>query len=190
MTPEDYKRFAGSLCDLFDRDWNTNRKRIETGYQFLSHIPEIALKSMVQIAIDKWESWPRNWVKAIKEIYHLWQGEARFKREITNCDYCNSNGFFDGIKYVEVKPDMNVAYSYCWRCAGCRNWFGVLGSNVPIAFPLEMKSQGFKIKLFPKPIPEDSKYFDLKQLLETVGNRTNPKVNRPEIQKYEDDIPF
>ncbi len=185
-----YKTFCVSLCDLFDRDWEKYSDRMTIGYEFLNHIPREAWKPMVQMAVDKWESWPRNWVKSIKELYQLWQGESKFRREITNCDYCNSNGFFDGIKYIEVKPEMDVSYSYCWRCAGCRNWFGILGNKVPIAFPLEMKSQGFEIKVFPKPIPEDSKYFDLKQLLEIVGNRTNPKVNRPAIQKFSDEPPF
>ena len=188
---QSYKTFCSTMCDLFDRDWEKYSDRMAVGYYYLKHIPAQAWEPMVQMAVDKWENWPRNWVKAIKELYHAWQNEAKVVRKITDCDYCNSNGFFSGVKWAEVKPGKFSSYSYTWRCGACRNWFGVLGTKVPMSWPLEVKSMGFEIFLYSKPIPEDAKYYDLRQTIESVGSRVNEKTNRPEIQKYvdEDDLP-
>jgi hypothetical protein len=180
----EYNKFAGTVCNAFGKDWDKARDQVETSYQFLGHIPDEAWRPMTPLAVDHLESWPKNFVKSVKEVYSLWKTEARIERNVTNCEYCNDNGYFSGVKYAEVKPSIFSKYSYTWRCSGCRNWFGILGDRIPKAFPLEIKSQGFKIELYGKPMPKSAERKDLLGVLESVGQRVNPKTDRPEYMPY------
>lgn len=184
MTEKAYKAFCGDLAKNFNIDWAKHVSKLDFAFRFLEHIPEIAWKPMVQIAVNRWDGWPRNWTKAIKEVYRLYQRDAQIERAVTDCEYCNGNGFFSGVKHAEIKPGVFSKYSYTWRCAGCRNWFGVLGDKIPKSFPLEIKSQGFKIELYGKPMPKSAERKDLLGMLESVGQRVNPKTDRPEYMPY------
>jgi hypothetical protein len=75
-TSEAYKLFCGDLVKNFDKDWFKVGSKLEFGFQFLEHVPEHAWRQMVKLAIDQWDGWPRNWAKAVKEIYELWRRDA------------------------------------------------------------------------------------------------------------------
>jgi hypothetical protein len=75
-TSEAYKLFCGDLVKNFDKDWFKVGSKLEFGFQFLEHVPEHAWKPMVKIAINQWDGWPRNWAKAVKEIYETWRRDA------------------------------------------------------------------------------------------------------------------
>ena len=76
MIPKEYKEFCGDLSRNFDKDWAKVQLKVDFGYQFLEHVPLSAWKQMVPIAINQWDGWPRNWAKAVKEIYEHWRREA------------------------------------------------------------------------------------------------------------------
>ncbi len=75
-TSEAYKLFCGDLVKNFDKDWFKVGSKLEFGFQFIEHVPEHAWRQMVKLAIDQWDGWPRNWAKAVKEIYELWRRDA------------------------------------------------------------------------------------------------------------------
>ena len=76
MTSDAYKAFCGDLVKNFDKDWSKIGGKLDFGWKFLEHIPDAAWKPMIQIAISSWDGWPRNWVKAVKEIYEHWRRDA------------------------------------------------------------------------------------------------------------------
>ena len=189
-----YDIFCGEVCNLFDRDWDKIQNRVDSGWEFLGHIPEIAWKPMTKLAVDTWENWPRNWVKSVKEIYGLWKNEEKIERAVTDCEYCNGNGYFSGKKKAEVKPGVFMEYCYTFRCSGCRNWFGKLGEKIPANYPFEVKTHGFVLDIYPKPISEEQKQHSLIGILEGIGQRTNPKKPREEFarmrESFVDETPF
>jgi hypothetical protein len=103
----------------------------------------------------------------------------------SECSYCNGNGFFWATKSIEVATGKKVSYSYTYRCAGCRNWSGIIGERVPAKHPLEIQSAGFTI-ILAQPEDTKAKHQDIESLLMSVGTRVNPKTDRPAIQRYHD----
>ena len=184
MIAKEYKDFCADLVRNFDKDWAKVGLKVDFGYQFLEHVPLNAWHPMVTLAVDHWEGWPRNWVRAVKEICQLWKAQEHIERSVTDCEKCNGNGFFSGTKMVEVKPGIFVSYRHTWRCAACRNWFGVMGEKIPAGYPLEIKSQGFEIDIYQKPMPRDQRSFDLTQIIDMAGHRVNQKTDRPDYLPY------
>lgn len=180
----EYLSFAGTVANVFDRDWSKVQDRIEAGWKFLEHIQDDAWKPMTSIAVDKWENWPRNWVRGCREVYALYKIEAKIERATTECEYCNGNGFFSGIKAIEVKPGVVMRYEFAFRCKSCRNWFGVLGERIPMFYPLEVKSDGFELRIYPKPIPAEVRRYSLTEIASGIGQRVNPQQPRPAVQRY------
>jgi hypothetical protein len=137
---------------MFDLDWEKYSPRIDA-FEYLNHIPSDAYPGMEQIAVNSWARWPLNFPKAVKEVYEIWRHENKHTARPagTFCEYCNGVGFFTGIERVAVKPGVSMPYPHTFRCSACRNWFGVLGEAIPSAWPLELKTRGYEVVLYPKP---------------------------------------
>jgi hypothetical protein len=152
-TYDEFLRFAAKLIDIFDLDWGKYHPRIDAAYDFLQHIPEIAFRGMYPIAVDSWNGWPRNFPRAVKEVYETWrhQNQQVAAHSLAPCDYCNGHGFFTGIKRVEVKPGVRISFRFTFRCSACSNWRGVFGEKIPAAWPLELKTHGYELDIYPKP---------------------------------------
>lgn len=82
-----YKAFCGTLCDIMDKDWSKQEDKFAASWQFLNHIPTIAWKPMVGIAVEKWDGWPKNWAKCVKEVYELWRGGSHHSTVKYERDY-------------------------------------------------------------------------------------------------------
>ena len=76
-SPE-YTKFCTDLTRSFDKDWSKTQLRMDFSFKFLEHIPSNAWPDMVRIAIERWDGWPRNWVKAVKDVYESWRRDAQF----------------------------------------------------------------------------------------------------------------
>lgn len=186
-----YKNFCNDLADIFDKDWNKVEDKFATSAQFLEHIPRFAWKPMVQIAVDTWDGWPRNWVKAVNEIYSLFRKSEPVVRKVEACAECNGAGIFSAHKLVEVKPDVFIRYSFTYRCQACRNWVGQYGTALPEMLPLTAQEFGYDgVESFSSPVPEKTEYFSLHDILSQVGKRVNQAMPRPAVQPIRDDVPF
>lgn len=195
MTPKQaYDAYCGEMTKNFEKPWDKVGQKLDFGYRYLDHIPAHAFKDMAKMAMDAWEKWPSNFVKATKTLYELWRksSPSESQRSAVFCEYCNGNGHFTSIMPVEVKPGILVNYRFSWRCAACSNWFGKLGTDIPARYPLEVKSNGHTIELYPVPpaIATDKAdrpdTLDLSQLISLAGVRSNPKTSRPDYQPYND----
>lgn len=180
---DEYKKFAAAVANVFSKDWAKIQPQFDACMKFLPSIPNEAWRPMAGIAAESWESWPRNMVRAIKDTYYTWKADAKIARDVTDCEYCNSIGYFSGGIQVEVKPGVRVWYWYTWRCAACSNWRGVVGKRIPDGYPLEIKSRGYEIRTFSKP-QADGERRSLSSMIEMAGRRVNEKVSRPAIQEY------
>ena len=187
-----YKAFCNDLADIFDKDWNRIEDRFITAYQFLVHIPASAWRPMVAIAADTWEGWPRNWVRAVKEVYGLYRKSEPLSRKVEFCAECNGAGIFSAFKRIEVKPNVFMRYFYTYRCKACRNWVGQYGMEIPEMLPLTSNEFGYDgIETYSSPMPEKTEYYSLSDMLELAGKRVNQFTQRPAIQKNPDEIiPF
>lgn len=188
-----YMAFCGDMCRNFDKSWDSVGKRLDFAWQFLTYIPVTAWQPMVGIAVETWGKWPSNWTKDTKAIYELYRKKAPSAEQapIRFCEYCNGNGHFTSIMPAEVQPGITVNYRFSWRCAACSNWFGQLGHDIPARYPLEVKSIGHMIELYPVPPQLEDKAdnqhpLDLAQLISMAGVRYNPKTARPDYQPYND----
>lgn len=183
----EYMSFAGTVANVFNHDWGKVQDRIAAGWPFLNHIPDDAWKPMTALAVDRWESWPRNWVRGCREVYAIHKVEAKIERAVTDCEYCNGVGYFTGSKWVDVRPGMTVRYAHTFRCNGCRNWVGKLGTKIPALYPLEAIQEGYHVSVGPKPIPDDAALKPLPELLESIGKRVNPRNDRPAVIPYREE---
>jgi hypothetical protein len=175
-------RFAGELSNIFGKDWEKVQDQVDSGFRFLEHISVEAWREMVRVAVDTWEGWPRNWVKAVNEVYQLVKRDVSDNRDLQACTYCNGNGFFSGSKRIEMKPGVYMRYSFVWRCAACRNWYGALSEKIGQAYPLEIKSAGYQVEIYGKiDVSGNIIHRSIDGHLEKIGQRTNPKANRPDF---------
>jgi hypothetical protein len=186
---DEYKRFAGAVANVFSKDWVKAEAQFQACIKYLPDIPTEAWRPMAGIAIESWESWPRNLVRAVKDVFYQWKADAKIRREMTDCDQCNSVGFFSAGRNVEVKPGIHVWYWNTWRCAVCGNWRGVVGTMIPIGYPLEIRRDGYTIQKFAKQQGE-GEYRSLDELVKSAGAQVNAPVPRQPIQRYEENIPF
>ena len=69
IAPKEYLQFASTVANSFGRDWDRVQDQFDTAYQFLKNIPDQAWLPLSQSAVQNWEKWPSNIVKAIREIY-------------------------------------------------------------------------------------------------------------------------
>jgi len=76
MIPKEYKNFCADLARNFDKEWAKVQIKVDFGYQYLEHIPPHAWEQMVKLAVDQWEGWPRNWTRAVNDIYEHWRRDA------------------------------------------------------------------------------------------------------------------
>lgn len=194
MTPKQaYDAFCGELVKNFDKDWDKVGKKLDFGFSYLEHIPVSAWKDMARIAVYEWDRWPSNFVKSTKNLYELWRknsASSETNKPATKCEYCNGNGHFTTIMPAEVQPGITVSYRFAWRCAACSNWFGKLGHDIPARYPLEVKSLGHTIELYPVPpaleTGTNDQPLDLAKLISMAGVRYNPQIARPDYQPYND----
>ena len=177
MIPKEYKDFCSDLVRNFDKDWGKVGllSKIEFGYQFFEHIPLHAWQPMVKIAVAQWEGWPRNWVKAVKEVYESWRREAHV------------GGV--GIKYNkddDIRFPVNLM-ARAFEILSTKDYPAYVYFCYQVGMPrtdrdrVENKHRVVKEK-------EIGKYN-----LPEIGIRLNKKKPRPDIQQYREsveDVPF
>lgn len=179
----EYKKFAAAVANVFSKDWTKAEAQFEACLKFLPAIPNEAWRPMATAAAETWESWPRNLVRATKELFYRWKADAKVVRQVSECEYCNSVGFFSGGQRIQVKPGIFVWYWHTWRCGACANWRGVVGRMIPMAMPLEVQTHGYVVKKLAK-MQSEGERIDISAMAEVVGQQVNEKTNRPPWINY------
>jgi hypothetical protein len=90
-------------------------------YDELSWIPDAAWPDIVSVAIDRWESWPRNFAKAVKALWHEWQSRRKATFEPSECKYCDGEGL--------LRQDKD-GYEMTYPCGHCDNWQQHFGGSL------------------------------------------------------------
>jgi hypothetical protein len=166
MIPKEYKDFCSDLARNFDKEWGKVQLKVDFGYQFLEHVPLHAWKPMVKIAVDQWEGWPRNWAKAVKDIYETWRRDAHL------------GGV--GIKY---NKDDDVRFpihlmQQAFDILSTKDYFDYNHFCDQVGMP---KTDRDRVENKHRVCKEHGQ---VKIKLPEVGIRINPKVRRPPVQRY------
>jgi len=96
-------------------------------YNELSWIPTEAWADIIDDALDKWDSWPRNFPKAIKALWFVWRDEGRdaVEYEQEECHRCHSEGY---LRYE--CEDLGQRYQGICACGYCHNYRRHWGFNL------------------------------------------------------------
>lgn len=159
----EYLNFSGKTGKMLGKDWDRIQDQVDSSWTMLSHIPDSAWLEMTQMAVRQWEVWPRNFYRAVSDIYQEW---ARTR---------------GGSTVYHREDDPRFPVGLLW------DGFGILDTKGKQAFiaycdavhmPLNDRERvQNKHKL--SNIGEFSKF-----KLPEIGIRTNPKINRPDVIPY------
>lgn len=163
MTQQAYKSFCGDMVKNFDKDWAKVGGKLDFAWRFLEHIPERAWKDMVRIAIDKWTGWPFNWAKAVKEIYEEWRRDVGISNQLANYDADDDPRFPVALLWEAFWILKKQGYPQ-YRTF-CDSW------RMP-------KNDRARVENKHRVIEQHLKH-RFKLPLESVGQRLNPKTDRP-----------
>lgn len=166
MSQADYKAFCGDLVKNFDKDWAKVGSKLDFAWKFLEHIPAQAWRQMVKIAVDQWDSWPRNWAKSVKAVYEEWRRDTGTAGQPANYDQEDDPRFPVGLLWdafwILHKQGYPQYRTFCdshrmpkTDRARVEHKHHIVSNNLQAAFAL----------------PE-------------VGNRLNPKTDRPPWINY------
>lgn len=102
-------------------------EEVDVLYSDLSFIPSTAWPSIVSLAIQKWDSWPRNLIKETKELWYSWlSSNPKYQAPLqsTICYQCHSSsGFIWARKRVDdlSSPIRDYYATAVFRCSHCDN---------------------------------------------------------------------
>lgn len=142
-----YDAFIEHAATYFGRDHRSIVRVADIAWTKLQDVPEESWTQLKDAVVHLWERWPLNLVTAIRQAIADAKICSKQQHKKTHCRYCNGSGYFL-VQYHHLETS-GVPYSSVWRCAGCRNWAGILGEAIPAAYPLELKSRGFEIVVPP-----------------------------------------
>jgi hypothetical protein len=165
MSKEAYKAFCGDLVRNFDKDWVKVGPKFDFGWKFLEHIPENAWKQMIPIAINLWDGWPRNWIKAVKEVYETWRRDGGLG---SNTNYNRDNDVRFPVALMHKASDILQERGYLEYSAYCDS----------VGMP---KTDRDRVEFKHKVIKGHQQPF---RKLPSIGQRINPERPRPAVQKY------
>ena len=84
----------------------------------LKFIPDEAWPEIIDKAVDQWESWPRNFPKAIKFLWAQWRSGHRAEIDYQDCNFCHQTGILEYFKPDEVEYS---PHEVCF-CGYCNNY--------------------------------------------------------------------
>ena len=176
MINSEYRRFCTDLVKSFDKDWSRTELKMDFAYKYLEHIPSSAWPEMVRLAVEKWDGWPRNWTKAVKEVYEQWRRDAQFNEGVIKYNKDDDVKFPVNLMQIAFQILDTKGYidysNYCDR----------VGMPKTDRARVENKHRICK------------KHEENKYKLPEIGQRTNRKQPRDEIAKlretFADEVPF
>jgi hypothetical protein len=114
-------------------------------WDLVSFIPDNAWPDVTKLCIERWDSYPRNMVMAIKEIWYAYQGDHNAHEDThkTECDYCHDD---TGIIFVESLTPNEDGYldRGVVRCGHCRNWTGSMSEKTQRLKLKEIREKGYR----------------------------------------------
>jgi hypothetical protein len=63
-----YQAFCRSLCSVFSKNPEKMQTMFEDCFLYFADVTVQQWKAMKPLAVNRWEGWPRNFVKAVKEL--------------------------------------------------------------------------------------------------------------------------
>ncbi len=84
----------------------------------LDFIPNEAWPEIIDKAVEEWESWPRNFPKAIKFLWGGWRSGHKAEVDYQDCRFCGETGILEYFKPDETEYS---AHETCF-CGYCNNY--------------------------------------------------------------------
>lgn len=115
-------------------------------WDLVSFIPETAWNAVTQLCIQRWETYPRNIVLALKEQWYSYQGDHYAQDENkTNCDHCHDS---QGVIFIVNLEDTEFPYdkTAVVRCGHCQNWKGYMSEKTKKLKTDEIRDKGWNVQ--------------------------------------------
>jgi hypothetical protein len=106
------KRLAANLGKLVKRD------DLDFIYDEIGWIPTEAWTEIVDAALEQWDTWPRNFPKAIKFLWGGWRSGHKAEVDYQECRFCGETGILEFFKPDETEYS---AHETCF-CGYCNNY--------------------------------------------------------------------
>ena len=90
------KRLSANLGKLIKRD------DLELIYDEIGWIPTEAWTDITDGALEQWDTWPRNFPKAIKGLWAGWRSGHKAEIDFQNCNFCQETGILEYFKPDET----------------------------------------------------------------------------------------
>lgn len=175
MTREEFTTGLRRLRLAMSHQPITTEQR-DTLFDLCSYVPSEAWPTIVTEAIRVWETWPRNFSKAVKELWQWWldrNPQSQAPHQSTDCPHCwYSSGY---IWAYEPQPtDLPYRPLAVFRCGHCSN--APTDNGIPRRRIPDLEASGYTIDR-----PTDEPIM-----------ASNPSMAKVLKQAYgaDDDLPF
>ncbi|MCK5488026.1 MAG: hypothetical protein KAI86_17525 [Desulfobacterales bacterium] len=97
---------------------NISEEDLPIFYDELEFIPDEAWPEIIDKAKEQWESWPRNFPKAIRVLWAGWRKGHKAELDFQDCRFCQETGILEYFKPDETDYS---AHESCF-CGYCNNY--------------------------------------------------------------------
>jgi len=159
----EFTKMLKELMDFYERK-EPKQGTIELWFGKVSKVPSEPIKWIVNRIENDYETFPKNFCKAIMDTYREWtqaNPDKRAAQRYYDCPDCNE-GLIWARKLVENKP-----YTYVFRCLKCKQ---NTTQAYPLASRLELRAEYDVIPKLGDLSETAKKYRNWKELVKNVSD--------------------
>ncbi len=147
MNYEELDQLVGRVFNYFDYKSIPDEAVRRGWHKKTKYIPSECVDYIFDFITDM-PSKPRNFPVEMKNAFNVWKkyNPDKMVYYYNHDGGCNIGCGGSGVLIAKKENDDGHIISYAFRCAHCNNWFGVFGTDVPIARRDKLEAAGFEIE--------------------------------------------